>query len=34
MWQFDWAMFWSVLAALTVRGVVRGLWNMVQHWGE
>jgi hypothetical protein len=28
MWQFDWGMFWAVLAVVTIRGGVRLAWRV------
>jgi hypothetical protein len=29
MWEFNWGMFWSVLAALAVRGIYRGIGGLI-----
>ena len=30
MWEFNWGMFWSVLAALAVRGIYMRIWTLIR----
>lgn len=29
MWEFNWSMFWAVLAAFSVRGAFRGIKRII-----